>query len=691
MTTQQKQQALGFTGNISLESNLKNTGKTEQELIDYLKKKYPEIKLNITNNPVWEQGDNVFNQEIEKQINNFELFEDRDKLCPNGICNYTAKASTEHLQKIGLNPYPSNYNGSQLPVKVKSPIGDFDIEHYISAVAINNAVYIYDMPQNEFISNEFFGKGSDVKVKESYKPRLIPLTVDEIKANYNLSTKEAGNFIHSILNQNGWFENKEKVLSFKEYIRKNIKNPEEYINLLEAQIKDSGYEFKQWDIEEYRKNIKDKRDTLKTKKITKEEEQKVIKYYENKLKLKTKEYLPKRADKFSLKTLVDSVIGRGFDSNIDFSSFENALESLDKYLKSENFIEDLLTKTQNAEENLDSINKSIDQVYSLANLFASFTKQVKVYGIEEAIKKYDSKQQYTIRALLPSNVLDKYKSKEQAALLLQKYWGNKDNIVKQLNIYKTQTFTDLITNRFKAHSVFNKYQTVLNFLKSTDFDSSYLYQVISNEAIRKYTYFDKIGNTQFQKDEFNRIIGQANIKAMTVLVDAVNKKADTIPHEYAHHYIAWFRNTPIVQEGIKRFGSEETLVQAIGEQVVKQKGEAYNWWKKFTNFILRLLSDKQLLQVLTDSFLNRTDLNDFTYNEITPQQKQQLKKKLKYYTISIILSLILFALTVIIASIKIDENISQMMVVLYVGGMVSCRLRAADLSIYKELQAGGNA
>lgn len=132
-----------------------------------------------------------------------------------------------------------------------------------------------------------------------------------------------------------------------------------------------------------------------------------------------------------------------------------------------------------------------------------------------------------------------------------------------------------------------------------------------------------LANVLLQRNETNRIIGQANIKAMTVLVDAVNKKADTIPHEYAHHYIAWFRDTAIVQEGIKRFGSEEALVQAIGEQVVKQKGEAYNWWKKFTNWILNLMSDKQLLQVLTDSFLNRQDLNDFTYNEVNQQQKQR--------------------------------------------------------------------
>ena len=72
-----------------------------------------------------------------------------------------------------------------------------------------------------------------------------------------------------------------------------------------------------------------------------------------------------------------------------------------------------------------------------------------------------------------------------------------------------------------------------------------------------------------QRDEANRIIGQANIKAMTVLVDAINQKQDTLPHEYAHHYIAWFRDTPIVQEAIKKWGSEEALVQSIGEQVVK--------------------------------------------------------------------------------------------------------------------------
>ncbi len=118
-----------------------------------------------------------------------------------------------------------------------------------------------------------------------------------------------------------------------------------------------------------------------------------------------------------------------------------------------------------------------------------------------------------------------------------------------------------------------------------------------------------LSNILLQKNEANQIIGQANIKAMTVLIDAAKQKQDTLPHEYAHHYIAWFRDSKLVQEGIKRFGSEEALVQAIGEQVVKQKGEAYNWWQKFKSWILEFLSDTEVLQSLTDAFLERVDLN----------------------------------------------------------------------------------
>ena len=127
------------------------------------------------------------------------------------------------------------------------------------------------------------------------------------------------------------------------------------------------------------------------------------------------------------------------------------------------------------------------------------------------------------------------------------------------------------------------------------------------------------------------IIGQANIKALTVLIDAIKQKQDTLPHEYAHHYIAWYRDTPIVQEAIKKWGSEEALVQSIGEQVVKQQGEAYNWWKNFVKWImdkfnsLSKLQKEELTKILTDAFLTRQDLSKSigTSNTTIPSERQQ--------------------------------------------------------------------
>lgn len=72
-------EALGFQGDINLESNLKNTGKTEQELIEYLKKTYPEIKLNISNNPIWEESSDIvknqeeYNKEVQYRLKATEI------------------------------------------------------------------------------------------------------------------------------------------------------------------------------------------------------------------------------------------------------------------------------------------------------------------------------------------------------------------------------------------------------------------------------------------------------------------------------------------------------------------------------------------------------------------------------------------------------------------------------------------
>jgi hypothetical protein len=145
------------------------------------------------------------------------------------------------------------------------------------------------------------------------------------------------------------------------------------------------------------------------------------------------------------------------------------------------------------------------------------------------------------------------------------------------------------------------------------------------EAYRNPSIADVIANNNpwgitdddipFQKIQED-ILGMADLKAGKVFVDTMLQGQDTLPHEYAHHYISWFRDTKIVQQGIRKFGSEEALVQAIGEQSAKQLGEAYSWFKRFTKWLRNAFnkiapSDRdKLVKELTDAFLTRKDISD---------------------------------------------------------------------------------
>lgn len=116
--------------------------------------------------------------------------------------------------------------------------------------------------------------------------------------------------------------------------------------------------------------------------------------------------------------------------------------------------------------------------------------------------------------------------------------------------------------------------------------------------------------------------GQAQVEgymAGRVLLNAALENQDTLPHEYAHHYIAWFRNAPIVQRGIKQFGSEEVLVQAIGENSVK----ALKWYNRFFNWLKGLFNEKQdNLNEITKAFLSGRRLdNSYFFGKETHNQK----------------------------------------------------------------------
>lgn len=115
--------------------------------------------------------------------------------------------------------------------------------------------------------------------------------------------------------------------------------------------------------------------------------------------------------------------------------------------------------------------------------------------------------------------------------------------------------------------------------------------------------------------------GQAQVEgymAGKVLLNSLLENQDTLPHEYAHHYIAWFRNSDIVQRGIKLFGGEEQLVQAIGENSVK----ATKWYNRFFNWIKGLFNSKQrTLNSLTKSFLSGENIGNG--NEVSKEVHNQ--------------------------------------------------------------------
>jgi len=433
-----------------------------------------------------------------QELNNFVLFEDRDKLCAGGICNLTAAKSTEILEKAGLNPFPNpySYGGDSLPVTVKSPLGDFFITHYVAASAINGSIYIYDMPQNEFISDKDFGMGN-VSLKTAFKPRLIPLTIDSIKANYNLNSQDAAKFIRSVLNRQATNVHP----TFRSYIQKNIKNSEEYIKSLEDQISSEGvmldsreeYKLK----EESLKELKDKQREVKlSRPLTDKEENKVINFLRNKLKLKVREYLPTKSTSFTLGNIIKSVTGLHFDYSRE--SIDAALEKFKTYTESDQFLSDIWDRYSFAKSNLDKMNQSLDELFSFKRLLDGFFKLAKTEGIENALSRYDSKQQHKLRTFLPRDILTKYKSNKQAVFMLERTYSNINVIIKHLNINFGRPLTELMKDKVKLNAQFEKANTVLNYLKAVDFDASYIYESIANEAKRRYVYFEKQGNLSFQ-------------------------------------------------------------------------------------------------------------------------------------------------------------------------------------------------
>lgn len=126
----------------------------------------------------------------------------------------------------------------------------------------------------------------------------------------------------------------------------------------------------------------------------------------------------------------------------------------------------------------------------------------------------------------------------------------------------------------------------------------------------------------------NGAVGQIDLDALEALINASESGLDTIPHEYAHYYVAMFRDSDLVKNGIEEFGSEEALVQAIGERTVQVEGKVRNWWQKLFDYIKQMLNKNKyakqiLLAELTDSFLSRREISNKSEVSGVRYQEQQ--------------------------------------------------------------------
>ncbi len=192
-----------------------------------------------------------------------------------------------------------------------------------------------------------------------------------------------------------------------------------------------------------------------------------------------------------------------------------------------------------------------------------------------------------------------------------------------------QELANVESGRIQLSSIANFYETTItNILKKNGFNPV----EITDEYGNKWSEVEldekrDSKQIEFQKDNEGKPVGQIDLKALEILVDLTRGKIDTLPHEFAHYYIKLFKDSVIVKEAIKKWGSEEALVQAIGEQTVKQKGEAYNWWENFSRWVKEIFanldsrSKEQLAEILTDAFLQRADLY-----EIEENSKKQLQE-----------------------------------------------------------------
>lgn len=190
---------LGFTKNESPFQKVSNDSfqQSQQKFAEGNKdEKYQQIEKLFEENP--ELANQVYKV---LEFNNYELT--MDSFMPKkhwkighiidnpteaaNICDNTQIRVLNYiLDKFGKPKEKGTFYAKPVTIWAKSPINDKQIHHYTVAVRVNNKVYLYDMPQSEYIEYVSENKG---KVIKEYRPRLIEYTPTNLQFYYGTSNE----------------------------------------------------------------------------------------------------------------------------------------------------------------------------------------------------------------------------------------------------------------------------------------------------------------------------------------------------------------------------------------------------------------------------------------------------------------------------------------------------------------------
>ena len=103
------------------------------------------------------------------------------------ICDNTQIKVLNHIiQQFGKPNTRGKFYAKPVIIWAKSPINNLQIHHSTVAVRINGDIYLYDMPQSEYIRYNSENNGTVVK---KYSPRLIKYTEENLKNLYGTSNE----------------------------------------------------------------------------------------------------------------------------------------------------------------------------------------------------------------------------------------------------------------------------------------------------------------------------------------------------------------------------------------------------------------------------------------------------------------------------------------------------------------------